>query len=122
MRRTGLVRRIGAVYLSGPARHDTDMNSRRPSAREPFRALLAVLLTALVAAVLAPLLAPPPASARAPPAAAPAASSAGSSTDGDALHFGDDAVRPRTAAGSRASYAWRGSRLYVRETLPSRCD
>lgn len=94
------------------------MTTRRPPVDRPLRALVAVLLTALVAAVLAPLATAPATAAPLPATAAGVARTDG----GGALHLGGDAVRPRTAAGARAWYAWRGSRLYVRETLPSRWD
>lgn len=96
---------------------------RRPAsasvrARHVARQSVVGLVLALVAAVLAPLAAAPASAAT----ASPARSSAAAAADHDELRFGDDVVRPRSASGARASYAWRGSRLHVRETLPSRWD
>ncbi|ROR92205.1 matrixin family metalloprotease [Nocardioides aurantiacus] len=92
----------------------------------------AALLSAVVLAVLAGLLAPlaPASAATSPavtpavaPAVTPAATPGRDDADGaDALHLGDDAVHARTSGTARAAIAWRGSRLYVRETLPARWD
>lgn len=89
------------------------MSPRRTSAPRSFAALLTAVVLAVLAALLAPL---------APATAAPAAAAAASREDARPLHLGDDAVRARTSSTSRAAIAWRGSRLYVRETLPAQWD
>lgn len=90
--------------------------SRRPSASQP----LAALLVAVVLAVLAGLLGPV--------APATAATSTGAATatrpeaDRGPVILGHDAVPARATSNARALIAWRGSRLYYRETLPASWD
>lgn len=90
------------------------MSPRRRAAQRSLGALLAAVVLAVLASLLGP---------------AASASTAGTTTPatGDdhasgTVRLGDDAVRSRTAADARASYAWRGSRLYYRETLPATWD
>lgn len=93
----------------------------RPCRRSAPRSW-AALLTAVALAVLAALLAPlAPASAATAPTGVTAAA-ATTTQDDHVLHLRDDAVHARAAGTARAAIAWRGSRLYFRETLPGQWD